>query len=113
METNFPIAVRVNNFMNYKKIYDSLIEKRKNYVLSKMDPSDKNYIATEVHHIVPKCNGGLDVESNLIRLTSREHYIAHLLLWKIYPNFRMLKATLYFLAKTKTRKNIKMNSHLF
>jgi len=38
----------------------------------------------EFHHIVPKCLGGKDEDSNLVCLTLREHYIAHLLLTKIY-----------------------------
>jgi hypothetical protein len=42
---------------------------------------------TEVHHIVPKSFGGTNHKYNLVRLTAREHYIAHLLLWKMrFPN---------------------------
>ena len=36
----------------------------------------------EVHHIIPKSLGGSDNADNLIRLTAREHFIAHLLLAK-------------------------------
>jgi hypothetical protein len=38
----------------------------------------------EVHHIVPRSLGGSDDASNLIRLTARQHYIAHWMLWKAY-----------------------------
>jgi hypothetical protein len=38
---------------------------------------------TEQHHIVPRSFGGSDDISNLVKLTAREHYVAHLLLWKI------------------------------
>lgn len=38
----------------------------------------------ELHHIIPKCLGGGDGGSNLVKLTPREHYIAHSLLSKIY-----------------------------
>lgn len=31
----------------------------------------------EKHHIVPKCCGGTDIASNLVKLTYREHFIAH------------------------------------
>jgi hypothetical protein len=41
---------------------------------------------TEKHHIIPKCLGGSDEQSNLVNLTPEEHYIAHQLLVKIYPN---------------------------
>jgi hypothetical protein len=37
----------------------------------------------ELHHILPKCMGGNNNKTNLVRLTLREHYVCHLLL----PNF--------------------------
>jgi len=37
-----------------------------------------------MHHIIPRSLGGLNDKINLVNLTAREHYIAHLLLWKIY-----------------------------
>ena len=37
---------------------------------------------SEVHHIVPKSLGGSDNASNLIKLTARQHYVAHWMLWK-------------------------------
>lgn len=64
--------------MNYKNIYDRLIEYR-----SINTPSDEY---CEAHHIVPRCIGGEDEPSNIIILTAREHYFAHLLLTKIYPD---------------------------
>jgi hypothetical protein len=62
--------------MNYQKIYDSLIAKRK---------ENKPAGYTEKHHILPRALGGSDDPSNLVVLTGREHWIAHLLLWKINP----------------------------
>ena len=38
----------------------------------------------EQHHILPASLGGLDVEENLIFLTPREHFIAHMMLAKVY-----------------------------
>ncbi len=38
---------------------------------------------TEMHHILPKCLGGLDTVDNLIKLTAREHFICHWLLTKM------------------------------
>lgn len=63
--------------MNYKKLYNSIIENRK------QTPSDAEY--TEVHHIVPRSLGGSDDEDNLVRLSAREHFICHYLLSKLYP----------------------------
>lgn len=63
--------------MNYKRIYNSLIITAKNRSLS-------GYV--EKHHIIPKCLGGSDEPDNLVELTAREHFIAHLLLVKIHPS---------------------------
>jgi hypothetical protein len=63
--------------MNYKKHYEKLIEKARSRCLDEY---------SEKHHIVPKCMGGSDDNSNLVSLTAREHFIAHLLLVKIYPS---------------------------
>lgn len=40
----------------------------------------------EKHHIMPRCLGGSDEESNLIDLFAREHFIAHKLLASENPN---------------------------
>ncbi|WCZ66326.1 homing endonuclease [Yersinia phage MHG19] len=65
--------------MNYKLIYDKLIQRGRTRGLNK---SAFNYY-TETHHIVPKSLGGSNSKSNLVLLTGREHFIAHLLLSKI------------------------------
>jgi hypothetical protein len=67
--------------MNYQKIYNQLIEKRKIDILSK-----KGKIYCERHHIIPKCLGGSDDKSNIVNLTAREHFLSHWLLHRIYPN---------------------------
>lgn len=70
--------------MNYQKIYDQLIEKRRQQPLIKKSRKDKDYQYCEKHHIIPRCFGGDDSKANLVNLTAREHYIAHKLLEKIY-----------------------------
>ena len=60
--------------MNYQKIYDQLVQK--NHIFS-----EGEYF--EIHHKVPKSLGGSNDKNNLVNLTAREHYIAHLLLVKI------------------------------
>jgi len=67
--------------MDYKKIYSSLVEKAKVRGLDKS--KCEGYF--EIHHIIPRCVGGLDDDTNLVMFTGREHYLAHILLWKIYP----------------------------
>lgn len=64
--------------MDYRKIYDALIE---NAVAR---PTLDGYC--ERHHIIPKSSGGTDDKENMVNLTAREHYIAHKLLYKINPS---------------------------
>lgn len=44
----------------------------------------------ESHHKIPKCIGGTNLKSNLVDLTPEEHYVAHQLLVKMYPNNKLL-----------------------
>lgn len=57
--------------MDYQRIYDDLISLRQLHVA-------RGY--TEKHHIQMRSLGGSDDSSNIVKLTGREHYIAHLLL---------------------------------
>lgn len=66
--------------MNYSKIYKSLIAKAQ---------VREEQIEGEVHHILPRSMGGLDDKNNLVKLTYREHFLAHLLLYKIHKNKEM------------------------
>lgn len=61
--------------MNYLRIYENL-------VLFRQQHPARGY--TENHHIIMRSLGGSDEPSNLVRLTGREHWVAHLLLHKIY-----------------------------
>jgi hypothetical protein len=63
--------------MNYQNIYNNLVQKAQSRELD-------GYV--EKHHIVPKCMGGGNIESNIVRLSAKEHFIAHKLLVRIYPN---------------------------
>lgn len=67
--------------MNYQKIHDSIIERAKSRGIIK---AELDFI-TEIHHIVPKCMGGLDNKDNIVLLTPKEHYAIHHLLIKIFP----------------------------
>ena len=58
----------------YTKWYFSIIDSARYRI-------NKGYV--EVHHIIPKCLGGLDTVDNLIELTAREHFICHWLLTKM------------------------------
>ena len=70
--------------MTYKLHYEKLINRAK-------DRKINGY--TESHHIIPRCMNGTDDKDNLVDLTAREHFIAHLLLLKIYPKqYSLIKA---------------------
>lgn len=67
--------------MNYKHHYELLIERARNRTLD-------GY--SERHHIIPRCMGGGDDPENLVRLTPEEHFVAHQLLVKMYPEKQTL-----------------------
>lgn len=86
--------------MNYQKIYDQLVEKRRNFPLFK-----KQDYYCETHHIVPKCMGGSNEKENLVNLYAKEHFIAHLLLTKIYlNNFKILTAFIIMCGNLNYKK---------
>jgi len=87
--------------MDYSRIYNELITRAKN----RQGTLTKKEIflligQTEIHHVVPECfymirkrkgpvgwlPGDCNHKSNLVHLTPEEHYTAHLLLTKIYPD---------------------------
>lgn len=84
--------------MNYKKHYDLLIEKAKDRELSK-----STY--TEKHHISPRCLGGENNKNNIVNLLPKEHYIAHLLLFKLYPNNQKLSFAFWMMCNGNRKKN--------
>lgn len=67
---------------DYQKQYSNIIEK------GKLRGLDKNKLDGyyEKHHIIPRCMGGLDEDSNYVLLTCYEHILAYNLLTKIYPD---------------------------
>lgn len=73
--------------MNYLRIYNQLVCKAKNRQYGKSKKNLKLEIGPiERHHIIPVCMNGSNNNKNLIYLTPSEHYFAHELLVKIYPN---------------------------
>jgi len=95
--------------MNYQRLYDSIIEKRKFQI------PDSNYV--ERHHILPRSLGGSDDESNIVALTAREHFMCHYLLIKIHkPNtrswYKMINAFMIMNTNVENHKRY-MNSRLY
>lgn len=71
--------------MNYQLHYELLIKKSSELARIHLPPGDINYIYYEKHHVLPRCLGGTNAKENLVLLTPEEHFVAHLLLAKIYP----------------------------
>jgi len=92
----------------YSKWYFSLVN-------SKKYKNTSDYL--EKHHIIPKSLGGTDAEENLVYLTAREHYVAHLLLVKMLQG-KCKKSMSYALwmmtnASTQHQKRYVPNSKLY
>lgn len=86
---------------NYLKHYEQLCSTRKLLCRSKSDG-----VYYEKHHIIPKSLGGTNDNDNLVLLTAREHYIAHLLLYYHYKTiggdpFRKMAFALVSMASNK------------
>lgn len=62
--------------MNYSLAYQRLIAN------AKARACPNGYV--EKHHILPKALGGSDDSSNLVALTAKEHFVAHMLLAKMH-----------------------------
>ena len=93
--------------MNYLKIYYNLIETRRNL-------NRDCYL--EIHHIIPKGVYGKGImdesslsdvedENNKILLTGREHFVAHRLLHRAFPEVRNLAAGFFAMANLSTKKH--------
>lgn len=92
--------------MNYLNIYNQLVEKAKPRGLKR---KSVDYY-TEIHHIIPRSMGGSNDRDNLVMLSAREHYIAHMLLWKAYPESSALK---YAASMMSNRAVCKVNSYIY
>lgn len=84
--------------MDYRKHYIRLIETRKNRITD-------NSTYYERHHVIPKYMGGSNDSLNIVKLTAREHFLAHWLLWKIY-NDRKSALAFSMMKRGKNRKLI-------
>lgn len=89
--------------MNYQRIYDNLVFKGKNRTLTGYK---------EKHHIIPRCMGGSDDIENLVNLTPEEHFLAHQLLIKIYPDVPGLAYAILIMSKS-SQYNGRVNNKMF
>ena len=96
-------------FLNnkYTRCYYSLIAKRK-------ETPFNGYV--ENHHIIPRSMGGSNDVDNLVGLSAREHYIAHLLLARMTTGpiqHKMLKAAWLMACPTRKERDYQVNSRIY
>lgn len=83
--------------MNYFWHYDKIVERARARKLSKE-------VYVERHHVVPVCIGGDNSKSNLVKLTAKEHYVAHQLLVKMYSDNLKLIYAVYAMGMSGKRQ---------
>ncbi len=111
--------------MNYQKIYKDLILKAK-----KENRKKNDRVYYEKHHIIPEClfkqrtrkgisgfvEGNPEDKNNLILLTAREHFIAHVLLFKIYKDtpygYKIGSALSFFFSKIIDSTHPRLNDFI-
>ncbi len=86
--------------MNYQKHYNLLMQRAKTRLF-------EGY--KEKHRIIPGCMGGKYTDENVVLLTPEEHYVAHQLLVKIYPENRKLIYAANMMS-VKSLKNVRRNN---
>jgi len=114
---NWPVEILDNK---YKKWYEQIIFKAqaRNFPLSRFI-FNKRYptLYTEVHHIIPRSLSGKDTKDNLVRLTSREHFVCHWLLTKMFEGKNRTKMTyaLHYLKGNRkdARYSTKITSRVY
>lgn len=83
--------------MDYNKIYIKLIKRA-------VGRDIKGY--TEKHHIIPRCMGGNNNPCNIVQLTPEEHFLAHLLLVRIYPKNNKLIYAAQMMGSTRKSNKV-------
>jgi len=95
--------------MNYNKLYSRFIESRP----LRSKETESGY---EVHHILPVSLGGAKYKkANLIKLTCREHFIAHRILAKMYrgnKKYKMIHALKRMCDPTRFRITARTYQHI-
>jgi len=90
--------------MDYQKHYNLLIYKA-------INNPHKGY--TEKHHIVPQCMGGNNSKSNIVRLSAKQHFVAHHLLFKIYGGSKLANAWYAMCRIGKGQESRIVNASMF
>lgn len=87
--------------MNWKGIHDQIIKRAQNRTL-------EGY--SELHHILPKCLGGTNDKTNLVRLTAKEHFIIHKILNILHPEVEGLRYAVWIFVTFNDNRGIRIGS---
>lgn len=88
----------------YTKRYNKLIQHYKN------NPTE-GYC--ERHHIIPLCMNGEDSLENIVLLPAKAHFIAHYLLYKMYPDNHGLAKAFSMMSVNNKFQNRKITGKLY
>lgn len=67
----------------------------------------------EYHHILPKCLGGDNSSSNLVRLSPRAHFIAHCILHRAYPENRKVAHAFAMMATNNKHQSRNISGKMY
>lgn len=90
---NLPLPANEENYRHYER-YRRFIESRPERL---WETKKENNL--HKHHIYPKSLGGSDNIENLILLTPREHFIAHMILYKC--GYKEMISTFWYMTNSK------------
>jgi len=85
--------------MEYYKHWNRYID----FINSRQSRQIPKAVLIERHHIIPRSLNGSDDSGNILDLTAREHFIAHMILWKCFSG-KMAQA-FWLISHLKYNKN--------
>lgn len=91
--------------MNYGVAYERLM------VVARRRATPAGY--TERHHIIPRSFGGSNARANIVRLTAREHFVAHRLLAKLRPDSGMVHAAFLMACMDRQHGRYRVTSRTY
>ena len=100
--------------MDYNKIYTQLTDRAKSEVLSRQSQKHSGGYF-EKHHIIPRCMQGNNTKENIVMLTAREHFLAHWLLCRIYPDNNKIAHAFWMMCnwKSTVQYRVTPNSRIY
>lgn len=117
----YDLSLLTANQLKWKKHYEKLCSNAQQRASSRSEAKYKTNSSIEKHHIIPESwfieskrtssfegwiLGDPEAKSNIVYLTSKEHFVAHQLLLKIYPFGPGLAKACFFMSKDKTGNKI-------